>query len=88
MSTKKEKDTDINVNVEITKDKIIITDNKYNQLLNIDAKYVRSVLGIVAVLIDDEIKNTLDKEYVNKNKDWKYNVNCTLSPKDMLNGEW
>lgn len=82
------KDEGLNVIVEVTKDKIIIHDDKYNQLLNSDAKYVRSMLGIVAILIDDEIKNTLEKEYVNKNKDWKYKVECNLASKDMLNGEW
>lgn len=82
------KDVGIDVTIEVTKDKIVITDSTYHTLLHIDAPYVRSVLGIVAALIDEDIKNTFDHDYVKHDKNWKYKVECSLKEKDMLNGEW
>jgi hypothetical protein len=81
------KDNCIDVTIEVTKDKIVIVDSTYRTLLNIDTPYVRSVLDLVASLIDDDIKNTLNRDYVKRDKNWKYKVECSLKEKDMLNGE-
>jgi hypothetical protein len=70
-----------------TKDHITITVGN-DILCDLPGDLIRPVLGLVSILIDEEIPALLDKGYINREADWKHELTAMLVPDDMFSGEW
>jgi hypothetical protein len=73
--------------ITATKDRITIMDGD-KILCDLPGELIRPVLGIVAVLVDEELPALLDKQYINANADWKHELTAMLVPSGMFSGEW
>ena len=73
--------------ITVTKDYMIIRSGD-RVLFDCPGELIRPVLGIVSVLIDQELPALLDKQYINPAAGWKHEFTCMLKPSDMFSGEW
>lgn len=69
-------------------EKFIIRDQENKVLVDIPSDYVRSILGLVAVMIDEEVPALLDRTYVNREESWELIWNVTLKPERVFSGNW
>lgn len=57
-------------------------------IVDLPGEYIRSVLGLVATLIDEELPALLDKTYINRGAEWKHEMEVMILPSGMFSGEW
>ena len=73
--------------ITVTKDRIVIMDGD-KILCDLPGELIRPVLGLVSVLVDEEIPALLGKRYINTEADWKHELTVMLAPSGMFSGEW
>ena len=83
--TKKKEEVQNTMKVQICVDKnrFEITDDKYNALVRLDSNQVRSIINIIAYMIDDDIPSMIKNGSWNK-ESWNIKIDCELPLKDML----
>jgi hypothetical protein len=87
--SKKEKQTGKLVKVITTAAGIkIISAGDEKVLVDLENDDIRPVLGLVSILIDEEIPALLEKQYVVRDDQWKLQMCVSLKPDDMFSGEW
>lgn len=75
------------VTITVTKDHMVIRSGD-KVLFDCPGQLIRPVLGLVSVLIDQELPALLDKQYINPDADWKHELTVVLRPDGMFSGEW
>lgn len=73
--------------VTATSDHIVIRSGD-KILFDCPGELIRPVLGLVAVLVDEELPALLEKEYINPAAGWKHELTVMLKPSGMFSGEW
>ncbi len=87
--SKKEKQTGKLVKVITTAAGIkIISAGDEKVLVDLENDDIRPVLGLVSILIDEEIPALLEKQDVVRDDQWKLQMCVSLKPDDMFSGEW
>jgi len=87
--SKKEKQTGKLVKVITTAAGIkIISAGDEKVLVDLENDDIRPVLGLVSILIDEEIPALLEKQYVVRDDQWKLQMCVSLKPDDMFSDEW
>lgn len=79
---------DYNVKFIVSRDRIVVSTECGDTLLDIPGEFIRPVLGLVATMIDEELPALLDKQHLNPDADWKHELTVMLKPNSMMPGEW
>lgn len=56
--------------------------------VDIPVKYIRSILGLVAVMVDDQLPAMLEKTYIDADEEWSVIINGSLKSEKVFSGNW